>query len=112
MSMNDIQHIVATVPLDFADLANFISTTAFRSSKLRSEHHLRVTDALTQGINDLTEMMQYNHSAEGALHVLQHLCALWKAEEAETPFPASFPVQGQLTPASGPSLVEVGFSIL
>ncbi|KAK6844040.1 fungal-specific transcription factor domain-containing protein, partial [Apiospora arundinis] len=37
MSMNDIQHIVATVPLDFADLANVISTTAFRSSKLRSE---------------------------------------------------------------------------
>ncbi|KAK8037980.1 fungal-specific transcription factor domain-containing protein [Apiospora phragmitis] len=108
----DIHRAVATVPLDFAELAEAISTTAFRSNKLRSELDLRVTDALTQGINDLTEMMQYNHSAEGALHVLQHLCALWKAEEAETPFPASFHVQGQFTAAPGPSLEEAGFSML
>ncbi|KAK6860900.1 hypothetical protein PG995_004536 [Apiospora arundinis] len=112
ISTDDVQHIVVTVPLDFADLANEIRTTAIQSSKLRSELHLRVTDALTQGINDLTEMMQYNHSAEGALHVLQYLCALWKAEKAETPIPALFHVQGQLTPVSGPSLEEVGFSML
>ncbi|KAK8110199.1 uncharacterized protein PG998_006656 [Apiospora kogelbergensis] len=77
MLIDDVQHEIMTVPLNLQELARTVARQAAQGKILRSELAPDVTDALCQGISDLTDMMQYNRSAKEALGMLQHLYALW-----------------------------------
>ncbi|KAK6858606.1 hypothetical protein PG995_005170 [Apiospora arundinis] len=119
MLADDVQHVIATVPLDLRDLANNLGSRVAKDKMSRSELAPDATDALRQGISDLTDMMRYNHSAKEALETLEHLYALWTngsvpseaQQQTQSLFPFSFHVQGQITIASGLSLQEAGFTM-
>ena len=103
MLADDIQHMIATVPLDLRGLASTIGSPAAQGKISRSELAPDVTDGLRQGISDLADMVRYNHSAKEALETLEHLCALWTAsapsesqqQQAHNHFPFSFHVQNE-----------------
>ena len=118
MLNNDVQHVIATVPLNLQDLARAVGRQAARGKKSRSELAPDVTDALCQGISDLTHMMQSNCSAKEALDTLQYLYVLWtdggspteaQQQQFQSFLPFSFHVQGKFNAASGISLQEAGF---
>ncbi|KAK8118367.1 uncharacterized protein PG998_002993 [Apiospora kogelbergensis] len=128
--LDDVRRVIATVPLDFGDLASALAHMNAQGGVLRPELSPGVTESLEQGISDLTEMMPFNQAAKQALHALQHLHALWNNDpaataeaEAETeagaqrkakPTPAfgsEFHLQAQLALASGVSLEDAGFTM-
>ncbi|KAK8121339.1 hypothetical protein PG999_005459 [Apiospora kogelbergensis] len=118
--MGGVQHVIATAPLDLGDLASAIGSPAARDKTSRSKLAPEVTEALRQGISDLTGMVRYNHSAKEALDTLEHLCVLWfdsgapaeaQQEQAQTFLAFSCHVQGQFRVASGMSLQEAGFTM-
>ncbi|KAK8045472.1 hypothetical protein PG993_005496 [Apiospora rasikravindrae] len=116
MLTNDVQHVIATAPLDLRDLASAVGSLAAQDEMPRSRLAPDVTDALRQGISHLTEMERYNHTAKEALDTLEHLCALWtdggahteaqQQQQAQSFIAFSFHVQGQFRVASGISLRE------
>ncbi|KAK7937465.1 uncharacterized protein PG986_014333 [Apiospora aurea] len=117
---DDVQRVIATLPLDLKDLASTVGNVTSHGGKSRSELAPDVTNTLRQGISDLTDMVRYNHSAKEALDTLQHLYVLWtdggalseaQQQQAQSLFPFSFHVQGQLRVASGLSLQEAGFTM-
>ncbi|KAK6857754.1 hypothetical protein PG995_005453 [Apiospora arundinis] len=118
MLLDDVRRVIATVPLDFADLASVITHMNAQGSVLRPVLNPGVTESLEQGISDLTEMMPFNQSAKEALHTLQQLHALWTNDttaeirrEAQPVFGSEFHLLAKLTLASGVSLEDAGFTM-
>lgn len=126
--LDDVRRVIATVPLDFGDLAIALAHANAQGGVLWPELSPGASEALEQGISDLTEMMPLNQAAQQALQVLQHLHALWNNHPAATakaeaeagaqrkarPTPAFGPelrLQAQLQVASGISLEDAGFAM-
>ncbi|KAK6858953.1 hypothetical protein PG995_004806 [Apiospora arundinis] len=117
MLTDDVQHVIATVPLNLQDLARAVGRQAAQGKISRSELAPDVTDALYQGISDLTDMMQSNCSTKEALDTLQHLYVLWtgggpteaQQQQSQSLLSFSFHAQGKFNAASGMSLQEAGF---
>ncbi|KAK8118374.1 uncharacterized protein PG998_003000 [Apiospora kogelbergensis] len=110
MLTDDVQHVIATVPLNLQDLARAVGRLAAQGKISRSELAPDVTDALCQGISDLTDMMQSNCSAKEALDTLQHLYVLWtdgggpteaQQQQPQSLLSFSFHVQGSSMPPLG-----------
>ena len=117
MLLDDVRRVIATAPLDSADLASTIAHMNSQGSVLRPGLNPGVRKSLEQGISDLTEMMPFNQSAKEALHTLQQLYALWTNDttaetqrEAQTVFGSEFHLLVKLTLASGVSLEDAGFT--
>ncbi|KAK7928674.1 hypothetical protein PG985_005672 [Apiospora marii] len=120
MLTDDVQHVIATVPLDLRDLASAVGCLAAQGKMPRSKLASDVTDALRQGISDLTDMVPYNLSAKGALETLEYLCKLWtdggaaseaQQQQAQSLSPFSSHVHRHVAFASGLSWQEAGFTM-